>query len=977
MMIKRFPILILCFIVFNVLNSYANEEIVFNKVWKTATKTNSRLDNVQSLIGSGFKFISSSTTFALSGGSGNDVTGTLEYVNSGVLSSIEGTVSGKFVDGGTATGFYFYPKVGSDYYILVIPGQESQFVQNTNYNFNSSGIGTQIETLKTTQQNNVIVSVSSPATVTESSDVTYVTFSVIFSKNRGGDVIFTPTLTYTTTSAADFTGGLKYSTNGTSYFDVIGPITVPGTVNTVYIKIQVTDDSLPELDEKFVLNTNTFTGTYSSEIDNISGAYGIGTISDNNDPLIWTGNTDDSWTKAANWNPSDLIPRSYLSIKIPAGQSRYPIVESDSTIKYLEVESGAKVTVSNNKVLSVTNNLVNNGDLDGDGKVKLNGTITQIISGNGNYKNLVIDNSGGVNISAGSNMVNLTGILTLKNGPLTTNNNLTFKSKNNVQGVLGVVDCNLASIIGNVTVERLIPGSQRAFRFLTPGLTTPLVTGTIKSNWQEDQNNISNNYASYLNSKPNYGTHITGSKTGSNGFDASYTGNPSLFTFNNSTQAWVTVTNTDVNTLKYGEAYRIMIRGSRAVDISTSNTPTPDTTTLRSTGQLCTCTTIFNSTGSGTNVNQNIVLSAVDDTYSLVGNPYWSYVNWHSLNKTNISNTYYIWDPTIEGNNKRGGYAAWLYNSGDGSGVLSNGTSSKQDKYIQPGQSFLVKTTGPNPSLTFNESDKFEDNNGRKSVFSIQENSNLEVTSQETSVQTATSAQNKITIYLYLKENLNKRVADAATLIYGKNWSDKVGIDDADKLSNPDENLAILRNGKLYAIEGKNILPSNLIDTVNLKLWNLNKRSYVIRIDAKEYAGEHELYLVDKSTGMKTRVANKSFYDYTIVPASNQKELLNYYLLVSKPATVISAVSQQDSELKIYPNPVTNILNISLNSAIPVNASVQVNITDFNGTLVLSTSIAKSQIGSAKLDVSKLKRGIYVLELVAKNKKIIKKIIKI
>ena len=113
------------------------------------------------------------------------------------------------------------------------------------------------------------------------------------------------------------------------------------------------------------------------------------------------------------------------------------------------------------------------------------------------------------------------------------------------------------TITGNVTIERFVP-ARRAFRFVSSPVTT---STSILENWQENGSSSSG-----------FGTHITGSTTGENGFYATPSGNPSLFTYDNSviTPALTPISDTDMNTLTAGEAYLLFVRGDRTIDV-TSN----------------------------------------------------------------------------------------------------------------------------------------------------------------------------------------------------------------------------------------------------------------------------------------------------------------------------------------------------------------------------------------------------------------------
>jgi hypothetical protein len=106
---------------------------------------------------------------------------------------------------------------------------------------------------------------------------------------------------------------------------------------------------------------------------------------------------------------------------------------------------------------------------------------------------------------------------------------LIFKSDANGSGQLADATGNIVS--GKARVERFIPAGppelRRAYRLLTSAVNS---TGSINANWQEGAVTTA-----LGNGNPNsgFGTHITGG-TVADGFDQNGTGNPSMFTFDNS-----------------------------------------------------------------------------------------------------------------------------------------------------------------------------------------------------------------------------------------------------------------------------------------------------------------------------------------------------------------------------------------------------------------------------------------------------------
>lgn len=192
-------------------------------------------------------------------------------------------------------------------------------------------------------------------------------------------------------------------------------------------------------------------------------------------------------------------------------------------------------------------------------------------------------------------------------------------------------------------------------------------TGTIYENWQENGN-----------SPVGFGTHITGSTTGANGFDATPSGNPSMFTYEHLSISWEAISNTDVNTLQAGKAYRILVRGDRNFDLTNSvQQPVNSNVTLRAKGSLLLTDVVYN--GMVVNGNDSGELSREAGEFSLIGNPYQAIVDFESLAKTNInSNFVYTWNPNLS--------TAGAYETVDVSGAVDS------RQFLQPGQAFFVVT---------------------------------------------------------------------------------------------------------------------------------------------------------------------------------------------------------------------------------------------------------------------------------------------
>ncbi|MAN58589.1 MAG: hypothetical protein CMC08_01985, partial [Flavobacteriaceae bacterium] len=243
---------------------------------------------------------------------------------------------------------------------------------------------------------------------------------------------------------------------------------------------------------------------------------------------------------------------------------------------------------------------------------------------------------------------------------------LVFGSSATQQGELGALPGD-AVLVGEVTVQRYL-GAHRAYRLLSSPVTT---TQSIRDAWQEGVNNPTT--TTMFNPNPGFGTHITGSLTGANGFDASGSGNVSLYSVDVPNQVFVPATNTDTQTLVGGMPHLLFVRGDRSIDLTTNQAP-PTETVLRATGTL--------PTG---NVTQLFEVTAPGD-FIVFGNPYQCAVNVNAVLAGNAdvnTNFYYVYDPTLG--------AQGSYTTVDLTTQTATG-GSLANQYLQPWQVGQVAT---------------------------------------------------------------------------------------------------------------------------------------------------------------------------------------------------------------------------------------------------------------------------------------------
>ena len=271
-------------------------------------------------------------------------------------------------------------------------------------------------------------------------------------------------------------------------------------------------------------------------------------------------------------------------------------------------------TITNNSDLSLNNNIldikkqfVNNGVFDGsEGTLEFSGDLNKFISGKSfEVANFITHANTSINLDT---TLDINNLLDVRGGTLITGDDINLICNFGTPGKTAQVGPVGGTIVGDVTLEQCYP-ARRAFRFLSSSVTT---TTSIKENWQEGASSYTDN------PNPGYGTHITGVEPGSanaivdqdgdDGFDYNPSGNASMFTFDNSNPNWDRVTNT-TDVLTAGQAYRLMIRGDRSIDV-TSNSSPPTNTRLSATGVLAI---------GGQSVSN---LSGDAGAFNFIGNPY-------------------------------------------------------------------------------------------------------------------------------------------------------------------------------------------------------------------------------------------------------------------------------------------------------------------------------------------------------------------
>jgi Secretion system C-terminal sorting domain len=586
------------------------------------------------------------------------------------------------------------------------------------------------------------------------------------------------------------------------------------------------------------------------------------------------------------------------------------------------VVGNGNVTINYNGA-TLTNNgtIINNG-----GSLIFSAPVTFEGTGTAATQNLKIQHTG---TSLLNNRINVAGSVEVSNGSLNANNNLTLLSNATSSAVIAPVAVG-SSITGKVTVQRFIPQGKRAFRFLTPSVTTD---DFIRNNWQ-------------------LATHITGSSTGANGFDATGTGNPSLFTYNNQQATgtgWTPIATTNATNLEATKGYRLLIRGDRDININAASLANMNNPiTLTATGTVATGT-IFLTTSS--NPAMNNTNNPTTNGYSLIGNPYVNTVNWNTLTKSGLTDAYYSWDANMGTVSQRGRYV--VYSSVTG----SNNMASSVSQYIQPGQAFFVKNTtlGVAGSITFHETDK-QGTNVNPTFFRTTEND---------------LARLDLQVFETNEMALNTNPIDAAVAVFGSEFSNQLETGDVEKLSTGIENLSFFNSTTSLAIDARPAVVATDELAIQLQEFQPNK-SYTFRPQFSNFDPTTTPFLLDTYLNQYTALALDTPTNVTFNTTTDAASFATNRFKIVFQNSALNNPTFNAAHVVLYPNPVANN---QFNIALPSYFSGKVNIAIVNtiGQVVYVTNQDAQNTLSIN-PTSVLAQGMYLVQITNQGTTITKKI---
>ncbi|PQJ08990.1 hypothetical protein CJD36_021535 [Flavipsychrobacter stenotrophus] len=641
-------------------------------------------------------------------------------------------------------------------------------------------------------------------------------------------------------------------------------------------------------------------------------------------PMAWVGGTggtghESEWNRVTNWS-CGFVPTVSDDIQISAATFN-PVVPGSftATARNLTINSGAVLVVDGSGELDVKGSLNNSNEITGNGKIVLNGTSAQSITGIGAISNLELNNSAGAAITAGSRLI-LGRSLTVTSGTFITNDSLELASADtNFTGRIAELPSSGAAISGKVRVDQFVMGGYRRYRFFAHPFTDTISLGQLQT---------------YID--------ITGPGGTANGFRYTASNAPSAFRLDPYTSnylagydpGWKPFTKinsaaADTNKVHPGQGIRVFFRGAKGEGLGYAGYL----------GSYSPSSTIFKMTG---NVNQGSVsiplaqgVSATLQSFNMVGNPYPSPVDMGTV----------IWNARAAGQVTGGAFYVFDPAMGAGGQFVSvNLGGSAVPYYVQANTCIQVRADHDGAHIDFTESNKCA--NTSNYLF-------------KTPVQYT-----RLSVY-----DVNNHMWDMLQFDFNDN-----ATDDEDKMLDAVKPMGIAdfnfysqsADDQKLAVDSRPFVAEKVIP---LGLTSGYQQQFVIRADNVFVPAGGKLVLHDKLLGKYVDINQGTEYAFTIgKDEATQGNRFELALKSNMPAPVKALA------VTMSPNPTTDDVKVRFTSG--KNEKVTIRVVDITGASIYNKDLGEQQNGTISVPLNTFAAGIYMVELTQGEQKVTQRLVK-
>lgn len=585
-----------------------------------------------------------------------------------------------------------------------------------------------------------------------------------------------------------------------------------------------------------------------------------------------------------------------------------------------DIRNNSAIRTDSGAILIFGAEVINNGNIQaGNGRLIFSGAASaQYFKGLGSTVVEYLENLQ----SAATNVLSLNASLNVKNavkltrGVLNSNGYLCLlSSKQDGSAKLLPLENMEAGITGTVQVQQYIegaypsPGTARGWKLWSSPVYHSVEPGQKYYSLEAFKSRI----------------FITGSGGALNGFDPSPLNSATIYTHDQSllgslSQKYIPIPDVFMH-IQFGKGVCAFSRGDKHAlnayveQIQQAPFSNPQGYTLHHSGMVYTG-------------NLSLSLSNRDegragDGFNLVGNPYPAPIYWAGLQKTNLADFVWLFDPV---NN--------AYTISD-----------LPDTKIPSGSGFFVKvingkSTG---SITFREQAK-----------NIHGDSNTNLRFAAAKVSSAPPTRNSTEKRLNIEISRDE-FRQSCIIKYKDGGNDVVDDRDAIKLDEGYIDIACVVKGHYLGVNETSATSSEL--TLKVKGWNAGQ--YRIRIKGMENFGDASVILVDKYLNRRQLITGENFeynfnMDQNIAKSHGAERFSLIYDVLGNRH--IDAVGSKNN---VYPNPFHDVLYLKHNTM----QTLQISLIDASGRIIRQGVTRPGENILSGMDENQLIKGLYLLRV--------------
>ena len=181
---------------------------------------------------------------------------------------------------------------------------------------------------------------------------------------------------------------------------------------------------------------------------------------------------------------------------------------------------------------------------------------------------------------------------------------------------------------------------------------------------------------------------------------------------------------------------------------------------------------------------------------------------------------------------------------------------------------------------------------------------------------------------------------------------------------------SLAADGQKLAIDAR---PYQAKKVIPLGVTSRYDQEFIIKAEGMAVPEGGRLYIHDKLLKKFVLLQQGTEYRFTISKDKATQGETRFELSM-EPADVAAVSADNNLNVTLNPNPATDEVNIRFSSGGSENVSVR--IMDISGVSVYSEQLGQLQSGNIKVPLSAFPSGIYMVELISGNQKVVQRLIR-